>query len=399
MVMRRLTRYITFELLKVFLMMLSVMTLLMMLVFVGQEAIRQGLGPVPILRLIPYFLPNALLFAVPGAILFATCSVMGSMSAANELVALKSLGIPPSVVLVPVMVTGLCLSLVTVWLNDVAMSWGRIGGYRVVLHSLEEIVYGMLRTKRSYSGNNNRFSINVAGVVGKKLIHPTISFYPNNKDEPIVVTAREAELRLNPSTNSLLVVLTDSEGDFGNRIYGANPDTFEYEIPLSAASRKGDLTGGPAFLPQSKIPEATREQALSLQLMQRGHAAEAAVQLLCGDFEELTSSNWKSRHQTTQMALTRLYRLHTEPWRRWANGFSCLFFVMVGAPLAIRMRTADVFTTFGLCFLPILIGYYPLLMYGVEQAKNGVLPPYAVWLGNLVLMTIGIGFILRVVRH
>jgi len=33
---------------------------------------------------------------------------------------------------------------------------------------------------------------------------------------------------------------------------------------------------------------------------------------------------------------------------------------------------------------PILIGYYPLLMYGIDQAKSGNLPPYSVWLANLV---------------
>ena len=71
------------------------MTVLMLTVGLAQEAIRQGLGPIPILRLIPYAIPNALRFAVPGTILFATCSVFGRMAAANEITTLKSLGISP----------------------------------------------------------------------------------------------------------------------------------------------------------------------------------------------------------------------------------------------------------------------------------------------------------------
>ena len=91
--------------------------------------------------------------------------------------------------------------------------------------------------------------------------------------------------------------------------------------------------------------------------------------------------------------------MRTEPWRRWANGFSCMAFVLVGAPLAIRLRTADVWTSFIACFLPILVVYYPLLAYGVDLAKSGDLPPYCVWLGNVVLVTVGYRMIRWVLRY
>ena len=42
---------------------------------VVQEAMRQGLGPLPILRLMPYLLPESLRYAVPATVLFAACSV------------------------------------------------------------------------------------------------------------------------------------------------------------------------------------------------------------------------------------------------------------------------------------------------------------------------------------
>jgi lipopolysaccharide export system permease protein len=82
-----LSRYILSELLKVFLVTLLGMTLVLLLAVIAQEAIRQGLGLLPILRLVPYFLPNALVYAVPGTILFAVCSVYGRMSADNEIIA------------------------------------------------------------------------------------------------------------------------------------------------------------------------------------------------------------------------------------------------------------------------------------------------------------------------
>jgi lipopolysaccharide export system permease protein len=88
-----------------------------------------------------------------------------------------------------------------------------------------------------------------------------------------------------------------------------------------------------------------------------------------------------------------------EPWRRWANGFSCLCFVLVGAPMAIRMRNADFLTSFFLCFLPILVVYYPVFMLGVSRVKAGVLPPPAVWMGNLLVTLWGLWLLRRVVRN
>src|SRR5690606_2705165 len=95
----------------------------------------------------------------------------------------------------------------------------------------------------------------------------------------------------------------------------------------------------------------------------------------------------------------RLTRLHTEPWRRWAEGFNCFFFVLVGAPLAMIAKTSDYWTTFGMCFLPTLLLYYPLFIFGLEQAKDGAIPPYGVWIGNVILGMIGMTLIARVRRY
>jgi len=88
-----------------------------------------------------------------------------------------------------------------------------------------------------------------------------------------------------------------------------------------------------------------------------------------------------------------------EPWRRWANGFSCLCFVLVGAPMAIRMRNADFLTSFFLCFLPILLVYYPVFMLGVSRVKSGSLPPPAVWMGNVLVALWGLWLLRSVIRR
>ena len=67
--------------------------------------------------------------------------------------------------------------------------------------------------------------------------------------------------------------------------------------------------------------------------------------------------------------------------------------------MAIRLRNSDVLATFFVCFLPILVVYYPLLTYGVDGSKRGALPPCSVWLGNVILVVWGAWLLRRVVRY
>jgi lipopolysaccharide export system permease protein len=163
--MKIISRYVLIELLQVFLVSLSALTLFMLVVGLVKEAQQQGLGLLQIVRLVPFVVPEAMRFAVPGTMLFAVASVFGRMSATNEITALKAAGITPMAVIWPAIALAVVVSFVSVWLNDVAVSWGRDGVRRVIVNSVEEIIYGRLRQQRSYS--TPQVSINVKGVEGR----------------------------------------------------------------------------------------------------------------------------------------------------------------------------------------------------------------------------------------
>jgi lipopolysaccharide export system permease protein len=133
--------------------------------------------------------------------------------------------------------------------------------------------------------------------------------------------------------------------------------------------------------------------------IQQSMTAQASFALLTGDFGALSEDSWKVHERALADASHRMHRLHTEPWRRWANGFSCLCFVSIGIPVAILLRFSELLASFFICFLPILIVYYPMLAVSVDQAKDGVLPPPAVWLGNVVLLVLGTTLMRWVNRH
>ncbi|MCO6454752.1 MAG: LptF/LptG family permease [Pirellulaceae bacterium] len=395
--MTRLTRYIIWELLKVFVLVLLAATLLLLVAGMLQQALREGLGLTPVLRIIPFILPHALRFAVPATILFAVCTVYGRMAASNELVAIKSTGVSPWVALSPAIVLAFLLSLLSVWLNDLAVSWGTEGINRVILHSVEEITYSMLRTHRSYS--TDTYSINVQDVRGRRLIWPTFSFHLSDDEPPVTLTARQAELRMNEDHESLSIVLFDSEVEWGEDGTGFLPDRVVHEIPLRKAIRSSDLSARVSQLPLHKIDRALDARRQEVAEREQALAAEAAYQMLTGDFHALSDPAWSRRVAALEQLRGSLSRFYTEPWRRWASGFSCLFFVLVGAPLALLLRNGDFWTSFGLTFLPVLLVYYPLFALGLDRAKAGQLPPFSVWLANFVLLAIGGWLLRRVLRH
>jgi lipopolysaccharide export system permease protein len=393
--MKILTRYVLSELLQVFLVALTALTLFMLVVGLVKEAQQQGLGLVQILALVPYVIPEAMRFAVPGTMLFAVASVFGRMSASNEVTALKAAGITPMAMIWPALTLGLAVSFVSVWLNAVAVSWGRDGIRRVVVNSVEQIIYGRLRQQRSYS--TPQVSINVKGVDGKRLIRPTLTFQAES-GTPATVSAAEASLAANPDAGTLVVTFRDGTLHMGD--YTASfPDTIVREVPLDAVSRKETSSTSPSEIAMADFEKAREEQVAKIDQVEQVIAGKAALGLVTGRIEHALPSFTAPDRDLLRHEENRLNRIIMEPWRRWANGFSCLCFVLVGAPMAIRMRNADFLTSFFLCFLPILVVYYPVFMLGVDQAKRGAVPPAAVWFGNLLILLWGWWLLRQVVRR
>ena len=393
--MKIITRYVLADLLQVFLVALTALTLFMLVVGLVREAQQQGLGLLQILALVPYVLPEAMRFAVPGTMLFAVASVFGRMSASNEVTALKAAGITPMALIWPALTLGLVVSFASVWLNDVAVSWGRDGIRRVVVNSVEEIIYGRLRQQRSYA--TPRVSINVKGVDGDRLIRPTLTFQ-SQAGTPATVSAAEARLDANPDAGTLVVTFRDGTLHMGD--YTASfPDTIVREVPLDAVSRKETSSTSPSEIAMAEFAEARRGQEAKIEQVEQVIAGKAALGLVTGRIEHALPNFTQPDRDLLRHERNRLHRIVMEPWRRWANGFSCLCFVLVGAAMAIRMRNADFLTSFFLCFLPILIVYYPVFMLGVDQAKRGSVPPIAVWFGNLLILLWGWWLLRRVVRQ
>ncbi len=378
--MNALTRTILTDLLRVFLVTLSGLTSVIMLVFVVQDMLRESLTPWTALQLIPYAIPGALIFAIPGTILFAVCSVYGRMSADNEVVAIKALGISPWLIVRPAVIFALFMSFVTVYLTDVAVPWGRTGMYQIVLHSVHHTIYGALRTKRVY--HKGPISIRVDDVAGQSLVRPVIEIQGKLR-----LISASAELECDTLENQLVLLANNGEIETKDAKFRF-PNHFRESISLEHLIKKSDVHTSPSVIPSQDLAAALQFQ-------------EAKVAALRREMEEgeVPLGGTKGLAVELDNAIYRLRKLEVEGVRRWVGGFSCLCFAIVGAAVAIRFRFTDSWSIFLFCFLPILVVYYPILAVVSDAVRAGRLPPESLWASNLVTMAVGLALLRSVLRN
>ena len=375
---------------KVFAISSAGFVLLMLMIGLADEAREHNIGPDIVIQLIPYLIPKALMFAMPATCLFSVCVVFGRMAAENELTAIAAMGLSKSVVVMPAIILAFMLSLFAVWLNDISFAWSYWGVQRVVNTSMDKIIYSVLEQEGNFKTND--FSIEVAGVNNRELIQPTLTFNSSN-NQGIRAIAASATLEANPDRHSVLFTMhngfVDAEGKASYRF----DDYEQHEIALKSPEQIAKAFDDPGHLYLHQISDAVEKQSEGIDQMTQDDAVVAATQWICGDMVGLTSEVWDDRTEELDDAVYRHHSLHVVPHRRWANGFSCLAFAVIGIPVAMKLKTSNFATTFGICFLPILFIYYPLFMVGLEGAKHMTLPAYGTWLGNIACLFIG-GYLL-----
>jgi lipopolysaccharide export system permease protein len=382
-----LTRYVVAEVLKNFLVTLTGLTLMVTVVMGVKEGLGRGLPPMVMFYTMPYMMPEMLVITIPVSLLLAASVVYGRMTGSNEVIALKSLGVNPMVIVWPVLVLAFILSLGTVWMQEIAATWCRPSYVRVLTESVEEIAYGMLRANHSFTSLSPPFfSITVKDVRDRALIQPTISMRTAGSNSTTTIRAAEAELRTDRQARSLNIICRDITIDLEDKVQYADSSKRTFSVPIINPGRPDHHRD---WVSLREIPEEIVQlKAQVWPLEQQRAALEAIGQKLPAADNTRYVDLWYLIH-----------RLETEPYRRLSNGFTCLCFVLIGAPVAMLWRHTDVLTNFFVCFLPVLCIYYPLLMLGEDLSTSGKMPPIFFWMGNVVLIATGIYLLHRIVKR
>jgi lipopolysaccharide export system permease protein len=391
-------RYILRELGVTFLFGFVALTSLLLIVGLVRKALDESVPLIAIPQLVPYVFAQMSSISLPVTLLLAATIFFARMSGDNEVVALKSLGVPPKAFLMPVFAIAAMISVLGVAINELAVSWAPRGIIAIVYNYSEEIMLRKLKEDQRFETKNKQITILVGGMDDQnRLLKPTIKL----KREGITITAESAQITVDFTEKVLNVTFVgmkaeSNKGDFIIFPSRTFPISLSEFVPTGDSSRAAEMS-------LYKISEEKKKVAEQMEQQRRSIAAHRTFAAVMGSVNDWTKPEIMDPQTGAKVEISRLKkhydRLSVEPPRRWATGFMCFFFVWLGAPLAIWMRKSDFFSSFFACFVPILILYFPLLMFGLSQAKNGTLPPMCVWIANVSIGLVGLWFLRQIHRY
>ena len=386
--MKLFPRYAFFQTLKIFFVTLAATTLGLLFFFIVKTSLDLGLPFMLAVQMTPYMLPDLLSKTFPIAALLSVTVFFSRMSGNNEIIALKALGIAPWRVLVPVWAFMFFISLSSVWLNDLSLSWSRQQMTRTLLQKFEETMLAQLRSEKRFATHDGDYIVEVSDVSDDgQLITPTFTA----KGGEITGFGETARLEVDYEAALIHVHLYNTE------FYAKNFELqfskkYVLTLPLRELFRSAYRVDPSA----AKIKEALAELAAEREGNRRKLASTAIFAFLRGDLQETSHPVWKERIANEERVTDKENRYRLIVPRVWASGFSCFFFAWVGAPFAIWFNKADYTAAFFACFLPILVVYYPLFMFGLEGAKSGAVSPIFAWTGNVALGIVGCWFLKKI---
>lgn len=394
--MRTLQRYILFELLRVLLLVITATTVLLVFLGVFQKMSESGIGPLQVLEILPYIVPSMLPFTIPATLLLTVCIVYGKLSADFEITAAKAAGINAMSLLAPAFGLGAVLSVCSLLLNDQVIPWSMANIQRIVTHAMEDICFDVLESHSLYEDGTHGFSITVCGVdKEKRLLHEPIIKYTPKGRKPLTLQAEVAELRINFDSQEVILDCRDAYVDAPGRISG-RMEHFRLNLPTSINGQKAKAR----HLSIRSIETQLEELQQTIAGRREHEAVEAAFSLARGDFAHLATVEFRGHEWQRNHEIGEARKHHTELHNRFAMSCSCFVFALVGGPFSILQARRQFLTTFFICFLPILLIYYPVVLLMINLSRSGAVHPgWSMWIGNLVLL-ITAGFVLRrAVRH
>lgn len=393
--MKMMQRYILADLLRVFLLLIAVLTTMLVFVGVMSEATNRGLGLAQVVQIMPYVVPSMLPFTIPATLLLTVTVVYGRIAGDLEVIAVKAAGVSPLRLLTPAFSLGLVLAVGSFGLTNYATPWAMGQMEAIVAEAFEDIFLDILASKHHLSKPDKGYSITVQGVKNRELINPTFR-YRQGDHRQITVNADRAKINFDLKNRLVVVKLLNVRGG----ITGQGSDFGMNQREISFPMDEQISAGKPRQMTIASINEKIRSYETETQTSQLQRDQEAAMLLMTGEFHRLGGSQMVEYDHYESYAAHHNRKLKTEIHSRYAMAGSCLFFAFVGGPFAIFQARRQFITAFIMCFLPILLVYYPVTFLMANLSKTGKLDPtWAMWIPNLVLAIAGVYILRKVVQH
>ena len=392
--MKLLQRYILSELVRVFLLLVVVLTVMLVFVGVFQEATARGLGPAQILQIMPFVVPSMLPFTIPATLLLSVCVVYGRISGDLEVIAAKSAGISAIQLLIPAFLLGTVLAIGSYGLLNYAIPWGVANIERIVILAAEEIFFDVLATQHYFSNPNEGYTITVHDVKNRTLLDVTICYRRNHQQ--FTVCAEAARIRFDLEEKQIRVQLKNVSGGGAGSDFSGEMKHSELRFPLELELARVVSRNLTMDTLQREIARAEIDK----KRLATEKNIETAMVLFTGDFQQLASEEISRLDEQATRAVKNELRFRAEIYNRFSMSASCWFFAFLGGPFAMLQARRQFMTSFIICFLPILVVYYPVMFLVMNLCESGILAPWwAMWIPNVIIGAAAFLVLRKVVQH
>ncbi len=390
-------RMIFGELVRVFALALISLTGLFLLGGVLAEAAQRGLTPAQVLMIIPLLVPNTLPYTVPATCLFATCVVYGRLSHDNEITAVKAAGVHLGRLVAPGLALGLAAGAGCMAMHYRLIPLTHQLLRTQVLGDVEDLLYTALKKQGCIRHPKMPYAIWVRQVQGRRLID---AIFKQRDDKgtgyKVVARAREAQLKFDPDTSKIQVLMSYVRTCGENNVFAGNAIDQAYDVVLPPGVFGSDYVRRPTDLSWQELLRRRRELVAEV--------AQAAEDVRKPPPDKLTPAQreeWTGALKYTALGKVRERNaVEAELHMRPALAVGCVCFVLIGGPVGIWFSRADYLSAFVSCFLPTIVVYYPLLLCGTNMAKDGRLPPaVGLWAANAVVGLIAVVLYARLLRR
>lgn len=375
--MKILTRYTLKEFVPPFLLALICFTSILLLdeIFrLTKLFVAKGVSPYYLVKLLIYVLPATLVVTIPMATLVGILLSLGRFSTDNEITAMKAHGVGFHQILFPLLIVSGLLSIFDFFFMDYALPRGNVA-------------YAAL--KRDISMRHSAFVLE-EGVVMKELEREGKLWMYESTDPD---TGRLQNVKVWDSIwpgKPRFVDATEATVGFeGGQAWLTLYDGITYE-PVSGSSNGFRVT---AFAEDRIALDFTK--TLARTQFESKSTRSMPLAKLKAHISELENSLFQK--QSKPYLIDKLRYAQVEYHKKFSIPFACLVFGLIGVPLGLVVKRSGKMVGFGIG-LGLVLVYYLLLQIGQDTGRSGVLPPgFAIWLPNLVIGLLGLGFAMRAI--
>ena len=358
-------RYILKELLQPFFLCLGFLSLVFLLtkiIDITDLVVNYRADLSAVLAMLGYTLPVLMQYTLPMSVMMACLLTLLRMSADREVVAIKTGGAGLSAILFPVGFFCVFGAILTLSVTIYGVPWGNFSYKKMIVELAQAGVNASIK-EGTFNTNLDNVMLYVESIDPKdKTLHGVFIRDNRNPRDEITITAPRGIRSYNEKERAITLRLFEADAIVMNRadesLNALSIGTYDMRIALERMSTDEDLN------------DKRRDEMTLPEL-----------------FDYIDKEKAQGRNPKTV-----IMEIH----EKFALAMAALTLGLLSVSLGLRSAFSRKGSGMGLgltCFLL----YYVMHAAGWSLGKGGILPPWlAMWLGNMVMGTLAIVFIIRI---